>query len=394
MQNAAISTLLPVYNRIDSDFERGRAAELWTAEGRRYLDFGAGIAVVGLGHCHPAVTQALTDQAQQVWHVSNRYRIGKLERLADRLVANSFAETVFACNSGAEALEACIKMARRWAFAAGDTERNRIVTFEGSFHGRTMATISAAADPRLTDGFAPLLDGFDRIPFGDHDALDAAVTDKTCAVLIEPIQGEGGIRPVPPQCLKGLRELCDERGALLIFDEVQCGIGRTGKLFAYEWADVQPDIMALAKGLGNGFPIGACLATARAASGMTRGTHGSTFGGNPLASAVGEAVLDVMLEDGFLSTVHARGEHLRAALNDVAARYPGVFNQVRGLGLMLGMQLHVDNLAFSDGCHRRGLLTVPAADGVVRLLPPLIVTDADIDEAVGIIADVAADMAP
>lgn len=393
MRNAAIPAVMPNYTRLDVAFERGRGCELWDAAGRRWLDFGAGIAVVGLGHAHPHVTRALTDQAEKLWHTSNLYRIGELERLSDRLVAHTFAETVLMTNSGAEAVEACIKLARRHFWAKGEPERNRIVTFEGAFHGRTMATISAAGGKKLTDGFAPLLEGFDIVPWGDHDALHAAVTERTAAILIEPIQGEGGIREVPPQCLQGLRRLCDEKDLLLMFDEVQTGVGRTGTLFAHEQAGVAPDVMAVAKGIGNGFPVGAVLATADAAAGLTPGTHGSTYAGNPLASAVANAVLDVMLEDGFLARVQAAGERLRAGLADLAARRPGVVAGVRGKGLLVGLELHVEPPAFNKACFERGLLAVPAADGVVRLLPPLVVADAEIDEALALLDQVASEFA-
>jgi len=384
-QNAAIPTILPVYNRIDLVFEKGEGSWLTTTDGRRFLDFTSGIAVNGLGHCHPHLVETLKAQAAKLWHVSNLFRIGELERLADRLVANSFAETVFLCNSGAEAMEACIKMARRFQFHRGQPERNRIITFEGSFHGRTMATISAAGGSRLTEGFAPLLEGFDHVPFGDHDALRAAVSDQIAAIMIEPIQGEGGIRPLPQVCLEGLRELCDEHDILLVFDEVQCGMGRTGKLFAHEHFGVTPDIMGLAKGLGGGFPIGACLATARAASGMTTSTHGSTFGGNPLASAVANAVLDVMLAEGFLEGVTARAEHLRAQAEALVARHGQDFELVRGVGLMLGFKTRRPNVEVAAELRAKGLLTVPAGDNVVRLLPPLTVSEDEIDQAIELI---------
>ena len=393
MRNAAISAVMPNYNRLDVAFERGRGCELWDAAGRRWLDFGAGIAVVGLGHAHPHVTSALTAQAEKLWHTSNLYRIAELERLSDRLVAHTFAETVLLTNSGAEAVEGCIKLARRYFAAKGEPERHRIVTFEGAFHGRTMATISAAGGAKLTDGFAPLLEGFDRVPWGDHDALHAAIGEHTAAVLVEPIQGEGGIREVPPQCLRGLRDLCDAHGILLMFDEVQSGVGRTGSLFAHEQAGVAPDVMAVAKGIGNGFPVGAVLATAEAAAGLTPGSHGSTYGGNPLASAVANAVLDVMLADGFLARVGEAGARLRAGLEDLAARRPEVVAGVRGRGLMLGLQLHVAPATFMKACFERGLLTVPAGDDVVRVLPPLVVADAEIDEALGLLDRVAAEFA-
>ncbi len=384
-QNAAIPSLLPVYNRIDLAFERGEGSWLYTRDGRRFLDFSTGIAVNGLGHCHPHLVRALQEQASRLWHVSNLFRIEQLERLADRLVACSFAETVFVCNSGAEAMEACIKMARRFQWHRGQGERNRIVTFEGAFHGRTMATISAAGGAKMVDGFAPLLDGFDRVPFGDLAAIEAAITDATAAVMIEPIQGEGGIRPLDRQFLESLRELCDRHDILLVFDEVQCGMGRTGRLFAYQHFGVTPDIMGLAKGLGGGFPIGACVATARAASGMTASTHGSTFGGNPLASAVANAVLDVMLEEGFLDQVAARAAYLRERAEALVARHQDQLELVRGAGLMLGLKPLLANLELAAELRAAGLLVVPAADNVLRLLPPLIVSEAEIDQAIELI---------
>jgi acetylornithine/N-succinyldiaminopimelate aminotransferase len=380
MDNKALPSLLPVYKRYDLAFERGEGAWLFTTDGRRMLDFASGIAVTGLGHAHPHLVKAVAEQAGRLWHVSNLFRIPELERLADRLVARSFADTVFVCNSGAEAMEACIKMARRYHWARGEPERHRIVTFEGAFHGRTMATVSAAGGKKLVEGFDPLLPGFDIVPFGDHEALRAAVGERTAAIMVEPIQGEGGIRPVPPQCLQGLRELCDERGPLLVFDEIQAGMGRTGTLFACEQAGVAPDIMGIAKGLGGGFPIGACLATARAASGMAVGSHGSTFGGNPLACAVAGAVLDVLLADGFLDQVAARGDQLRDRLEAIRADHPGVVAEVRGRGLLVGVRLHDGAGELIARLQAQGLVTAPAADNVVRLLPPLTVTADEVEQ--------------
>jgi acetylornithine/N-succinyldiaminopimelate aminotransferase len=385
MDNKALPSLLPVYKRYDLAFERGEGAWLHTTDGRRMLDFCSGIAVTGLGHAHPHLVAAVTEQAGRLWHVSNLFRIPGLERLADRLVAYSFADTVFVCNSGAEAMEACIKMVRRYHWARGNPERHRIVTFEGAFHGRTMAAVSAAGGKKLVEGLDPLLPGFDIVPFGDHEALRAAIGPETAAIMIEPIQGEGGIRAVPRQCLEGLRALCDEHGLLLVFDEVQAGMGRTGTLWAYEQAGVAPDIMGIAKGLGGGFPVGACLATARAASGMTAGAHGSTFGGNPLACAVANAVLDVMLAEGFLEQVVARGRQLRDRLDDLQARYPGVLAEVRGQGLLVGLRLHEGSAEFLKRLQELGLVTAPAADNVVRLLPPLIVTGDEIEQACAMI---------
>jgi acetylornithine/N-succinyldiaminopimelate aminotransferase len=385
MKNASIPSLLPVYKRNDITFERGEGAVLWDTKGRRYLDFGSGIAVTGLGHCHPHLVEALTEQARKLWHVSNLYEIEPLQRLADRLVACTFGETLFVCNSGAEAIEIAVKMARRYWWNRGEPLRNRIVTFEGAFHGRTMTGISAVPTPKMAEGFAPLLDGFDVVPWGDQGALQAAVTERTAAIMIEPIQGEGGIRPIPIEDLQGLRQLCDEQDILLILDEVQCGIGRTGRLFAHEWAGITPDIMPIAKGLGGGFPIGGCLATARAASGMTYGTHGSTFGGNPLATAVANAVLDVMLADGFLPEVERKARLLRERVDAIAARHPGRIAEVRGMGLMLGLRTVEPCGDVVARLHAEGLVTIPAADNVVRLLPPLTITEQQIEEACGLL---------
>lgn len=387
MRNAAIPSLLPVYNRIDICFARGQGSWLYDTQGRRYLDFGSGIAVNGLGHAHPHLVRALQDQAARLWHVSNLYRIPEQERLADRLVANSFAETVFFCNSGAEAIEGCIKLVRRYWWAKGQPERVKIVTFEGAFHGRTMAAISAAGSKKLTEGCGPLLPGFEILPFGDHAAIERAIGPDTAAVLVEPIQGEGGIRPIPSSCLKALRELCDRFGVLLVFDEVQCGMGRTGRLFAHETMGVRPDVVAIAKGLGGGFPIGAFLATAEAASGMTAGAHGSTFGGNPLACAVANAVLDVLLAEGFLDRVRAIGAYFERRMREVAAALPTEIAEVRGMGLMLGIKTIRPNTDVAAELRAAGLLTVPAADNVLRLLPPLTVSEAEIDLGCAIIRD-------
>ena len=380
MDNKAVPSLMPVYRRYDLAFARGEGSWLYTTDGRRLLDFGSGIAVTGLGHAHPHLVATVTEQAAKLWHVSNLFQIPELERLADRLVASTFADTVFVCNSGAEAVEACIKAVRRHHWAEGHPERHRIVTFAGAFHGRTLATVSAAGGKKLVEGLDPLLPGFDIVPFGDHDALHAAIGPETAAIMIEPIQGEGGIRAVPPQCLEGLRALCDEHGLLLVFDEIQAGMGRTGTLLASEQANVRPDIAAIAKGLGGGFPIGACLATARGASGMTAGSHGSTFGGNPLACAVANAVLDVMLAEGFQEQVVARGQQLHARLELIREAYPTVVAEVRGRGLLVGLRLHGRSAEFIKTLHGLGLVTVPAADEVVRLLPPLTITQGELEQ--------------
>lgn len=374
--------LLPTYARADLSFERGEGVWL-EAKGsqERYLDFGAGVAVNALGHAHPHLVKALIDQAQKLWHSSNLYRISDGERLAGRLVENTFAEKVFFTNSGAEAMECAIKMARKYHASQGAPERYRILTFEGAFHGRTLATIAAGGQAKYLEGFGPKVDGFDQVAFGDHDALKQAITPETGAILIEPIQGEGGIRPIPSQCLRGLRALCDEHGLLLIFDEVQTGVGRTGKFFAYEWAGIEPDIMAAAKGIGGGFPLGACLATDRAAIGMVAGTHGSTFGGNPLAMAVGNAVLDVVLEPEFLPHVETMGLVLRQRLAELQDRHPRIIESVRGQGLMLGIKTRVLNSDLVTAARAQHLLTIAAGDNVVRLLPPLILSSDDVAEA-------------
>ena len=377
-----ISPILPTYARADLSFETGEGAWLTSTDGTRYLDFGGGIAVASLGYAHPHLVEALTQQGRKIWHTSNLFKIPAGERLAQRLVDATFADTVFFTNSGAEAMECAIKMARKYQSASGHPGTSRIITFEGAFHGRTLATIAAGGQQKYLDGFGPKVDGFDQVPFGDHEALKAAIGPQTGAILIEPIQGEGGIRPVPSQCLRGLRALCDEHGLLLIFDEVQTGVGRTGKFFAGELSGVTPDIMAVAKGIGGGFPLGACLATEEAAKGMTAGTHGTTYGGNPLAMAVGNAVLDVVLAEGFLDHVEQMGLLLKQRLAEVQDRHPDIVELVRGEGLMLGVKLRVNNGDFAVAARAEHLLVIPAGDNVVRLLPPLVITEADALEAV------------
>ncbi len=377
-----IAPVLPTYNRAAVSFERGLGARVYTPEGVEYLDFGAGVAVNSCGHAHPHLVQALTEQAQKIWHTSNIYAMPGQEKLATRLIESSFADTVFFCNSGAEANELAIKMARKYHYAKGHPERFHIITFEGAFHGRTTATLAAGGQEKYLEGFGPKAPGFDQVPFADRQALEAAIGPQTAAILIEPVQGEGGIRPVPHQELRYLRELCDKHGILLVFDEIQCGVGRTGKLFAHEWAGVTPDIMAAAKGLGGGFPLGACLATENAALGMTAGTHGSTFGGNPLATAVGNAVLDVVLEEGFLDNVLRQSINLKQKLERLKDQHPAVIEEIRGSGLMMGIKCKVPNTAFQNAALDEKLLVIGAGDNVVRLLPPLIVTDADVTEAV------------
>lgn len=378
-----IPTVLPTYNRAPLSFERGEGAWLVEADGRRFLDLGAGIAVNALGHANPALVEVLTEQAGKLWHVSNLYQIPAQQELADRLVEATFADTVFFTNSGTESCELAVKMARKYWHEKGQPERSTILTFEGSFHGRSAAGIAAAGSEKMTKGFAPLLPGFRHVPFGDHDALrEAAAAGDVGAILIEPVQGEGGIRPVPDQCLKGLRDLCDEHGLLLIFDEVQCGVGRTGKLFAHEWAGIAPDIMMVAKGIGGGFPLGAVLATETAASGMTAGTHGSTYGGNPLACAVGNKVMEIVADDAFLAEVNRKAGLFRQKLEGLVADNPDVFESVRGAGLMLGLKCKAVNADVMAAGYKAEVLTVPAADNVLRLLPPLTITDEDIAEAV------------
>jgi acetylornithine/N-succinyldiaminopimelate aminotransferase len=376
------SPLLPTYARADLSFEKGEGPWLYGRDGERYLDFGAGVAVNALGHAHPHLVKALTDQAAKLWHTSNLFRIPEGERLAQRLVENTFADVVFFSNSGAEANEAAIKIARKHHAANGHPERFRIVTFEGAFHGRTLATIAAGGQAKYLEGFGPKVEGFDQVPVEDLEALKAAIGPETAALMIEPIQGEGGVRSVSNAFLRELRGLCDQHGMLLIFDEIQTGIGRTGKLFAYEWTGVTPDIMAIAKGIGGGFPLGACLATAEAAKGMTLGTHGSTFGGNPLAMAVGNAVLDVILEPGFLQEVERKSLLLKQRLAELKDRHPGVIAEVRGFGLLTGLRTLVPNTEFIAAARAERLILIGAGDNVARLLPPLIVSDADIGEAI------------
>jgi acetylornithine/N-succinyldiaminopimelate aminotransferase len=379
---AVNSHLLPTYARVNLAFERGEGVWLVTADGERYLDFTSGVAVNALGHAHPALVAALTEQAHKVWHVSNLYRIPEGERLADRLCAATFADTVFFQNSGAEALECAIKMARKYQSASGKPERYRMITFEGAFHGRTLAAVAATGNKKYLEGFGPPVDGFDQVPFGDLAAVKNAIGPATAAILIEPIQGEGGVRVPPPNFLRALRALCDQHGLLLIFDEVQTGFARTGDLFVYQRAGVTPDIMTVAKALGGGFPVGACLATAEASKGMTAGTHGSTFGGNPLAMAVGNAVLDVMLAPGFLEHVRDVALRLKQRLAEIKDRHPSVVAEVRGEGLLVGLRLIPPASELVDELRAEKMLTVGAGDNTVRLLPPLIVSEAEIGEAV------------
>ena len=376
------SHLLPTYARVNLAFERGEGAWLIATDGERYLDFTSGVAVNALGHAHPQLVAALTEQAQKVWHVSNLYQIPEAERVARRLCDASFADVVFFCNSGAEAMECAIKMARKYQSAISRPERYRIITFEGAFHGRTLATLAAGGQKKYLEGFGPVVEGFDQVPFGDLEAAKRAVGPETAAILIEPIMGEGGVRVVEPSFLRALRELCDLHGLLLVFDEVQTGMGRTGELFAYQRTGATPDIMALAKALGGGFPVGACLATSEAAKGMTAGTHGSTFGGNPLAMSVASAVLDVMLAPGFLDRVRRTGLLFKQRLAEIRDRYPSVIAEVRGEGLLIGVRALVPAVQLVDALRAEKMIAVSAGDNVVRLLPPLIVSEQEIAEGV------------
>ncbi|WPZ22720.1 aspartate aminotransferase family protein [Sulfitobacter faviae] len=389
-----IPSVLPTYNRAPLTFVKGEGTWLIEADGRRFLDLGAGIAVNALGHAHPTLVKALTDQAQALWHTSNLYHIPQQEALADRLVAETFADTAFFCNSGTEACELAVKMARKYFYEAGQPERVEIIAFNGAFHGRSSAGIAAAGSEKMTKGFGPMLPGFVHLDLGDSAALEAAITDKTAAIMVEPVQGEGGIRAVPDAELQQMRALCDAHGILLICDEVQCGVGRTGRLFAHEWAGISPDIMMVAKGIGGGFPLGAVLATEKAASGMTAGTHGSTYGGNPLGCAVGCAVLDVVADAAFLAEVSRKAGLLRQRLEGLVAEHPEVFEEVRGAGLMLGLKCKVANADVVTSGYAHELITVPAADNVIRLLPPLTISDDEIAEAVTRLDAIARDLTP
>ncbi|UZD89817.1 aspartate aminotransferase family protein [Cognatishimia activa] len=376
-----ISSVLPTYNRAPLNFVKGEGSWVTEADGRRFLDLGAGIAVNVLGHANPALVDALTSQANAIWHVSNLYEIPQQQALADKLVEASFADTVFFTNSGTESCELAVKMARKYWFEKGQPEKTDIIGFEGAFHGRSSAGIAAAGSEKMTKGFGPLLPGFSQIPWGDLEALKDAISETTGAVILEPVQGEGGIRPMDDADLKAVRDICDDAGVLLILDEVQCGVARTGKLFAHEWAGISPDIMMVAKGIGGGFPLGAVLATEEAASGMVAGTHGSTYGGNPLACAVGNAVMDIVAEPAFLEEVNRKSGLLQQKLEGLVAAHPEVFETVRGSGLMLGIKCKADMGAVLQAAYDADLITIPAADNVIRLLPALNITDEDINEA-------------
>ena len=391
MANPATPALMNTYARSQLAFERGEGAYLITAEGRRYLDFASGIAVTALGHSHPHLVKTLSEQAAKLWHVSNLYRIPDQERLAERLVAASFADQVFFGNSGAEAIECGLKLIRKWQDDFGDGKRYRVIACEGSFHGRTLATLAAAGNEKYLKGYAPYVEGFDHVPFGNLNELRQKIGAETAAILVEPVQGEGGMRAGSVEYLQGLRQVCDEYGLLLMFDEVQCGMGRTGKLFAHEWAGITPDIVATAKGIGAGFPMGACLATNRVAAAFGPGNHGTTFGGNPLAMAVGNAVLDIMLAPGFLGQVAKTGEHLTVKLDQLVRQYPAIYSERRGKGLIQGLKCQVTNTELVEKLRDLGLLTVGASDNVLRLLPPLIITESEIDAAVRLLAAAASE---
>lgn len=389
-----IPSVLPTYSRAPLSFITGEGSWLIEKDGRRFLDLGAGIAVNALGHANPALVAALTDQAGKLWHTSNLYHIPQQQALADKLVALSFADTVFFTNSGTESCELAVKMARKHFYDKDQPERVEIITFSGSFHGRSSAGIAAAGSEKMTKGFGPLLPGFKHVEFGDDAALTDAISPTTAAILIEPVQGEGGIRTVPDQCLKGLRDLCDQHDILLIFDEVQCGVGRTGKLFAHEWAGITPDIMMVAKGIGGGFPLGAVLATENAASGMKPGTHGSTYGGNPLGCAVGNAVIDIIADPDFLAEVNRKAGLIRQKLEALVGSHPDIFDSVRGSGLMLGIKCKVTNSDVVTAGYAQQVITVPAADNVIRLLPPLNISDDEIAEAISRLDQAASSITP
>jgi acetylornithine/N-succinyldiaminopimelate aminotransferase len=383
-----MSAILGTYARRPVSFSHGKGCYLYSTQNEKFLDFVSGIAVNSLGHCHDHLVETIKKQSEKLWHVSNAFEIPEQERLAQRLVEHTFADHVIFMNSGAEATEASIKIARKYFYEKGQPQKNRIITFQGAFHGRTLASLFAANNSEHVKGFGPKVEGFDQVPFGDHEALKKAINENTAAIMVESILGEGGIRVIPDQCLKGLRKLCDEHDLLLILDEVQCGIGRSGKFFAFEWAEISPDIVPIAKGIGGGFPIGACLVNEKAGSGMKPGTHGSTFGGNPLAMSVGNAVLDIILEKGFLENVVSVGHYFEQQLIKLKEKYPSVLEEVRGKGLLRGIKVKVNNVDFLNQLFENKMLAVKAGDNVVRLLPPLIIENKEIDEGVSIIEKV------
>ena len=380
-----MSAILETYARRQLSFSHGKGCYLFSTSNEKYLDFVSGIAVNALGHCHDHLVKTMQNQAEKLWHVSNAFEIPEQEKLAKRLVKNTFADHVIFMNSGAEATEASIKIARKYFYEKGQKNKNRIITFKGAFHGRTLASLFAANNPDHTKGFEPKVDGFDQVDFGDHEGLKNAINKNTAAIMVESIFGEGGIKVIPSECLIGLRKICDENDLLLILDEVQCGIGRTGKFFAFEWSGIQPDIVPIAKGIGGGFPIGACLVNKKAGSGMKPGSHGSTFGGNPLAMSIGNAVLDIIFEKNFLENVISLGNYFEEQLFKVKKKFPHIIEDVRGRGLLKGIKLKVENLTFINHLFEHKLLVVKASENVVRLLPPLIVNKNEIDEAISII---------
>ena len=383
-----MSAILETYARRSLSFSHGKGCYLFSTSNEKYLDFVSGIAVNALGHCHSHLVKVMQSQAEKLWHVSNAFEIPEQEKLAKRLVENTFADHVIFMNSGAEATEASIKIARKYFYEKGQTNKNRIITFKGAFHGRTLASLFAANNPDHIKGFEPKVDGFDQVDFGDHEGLKNAINKNTAAIMVESIFGEGGIKVIPSECLIGLRKICDDNDLLLILDEVQCGIGRTGKFFAFEWSDIQPDIVPIAKGIGGGFPIGACLVNKKAGSGMKPGSHGSTFGGNPLAMSIGNAVLDIIFEKNFLENVISQGNYFEKQLLKIKKKYPHIIEDVGGKGLLKGIKLKVENLTFINQLFEHKLLVVKASENVVRLLPPLIVNKNEIDEAIVIIEKV------
>lgn len=380
-----MSAILETYARRPLSFSHGKGCYLYSTSNEKYLDFVSGIAVNALGHCHNHLVEVIQNQAEKLWHVSNAFEIPEQEKLAKRLVDNTFADHVVFMNSGAEATEASIKIARKYFYEKGQAHKNRIITFKGAFHGRTLASLFAANNAEHIKGFEPKVDGFDQVSFGDHEGLKKAINENTAAIMVESILGEGGIKVIPSECLIGLRKICDEKNLLLILDEVQCGIGRTGKFLAFEWSGIKPDIVPIAKAIGGGFPIGACLVNKKAGSGMKPGSHGSTFGGNPLAMSVGNAVLDIILQKGFLSNVIALGEYFEGELLKIKEKFPNIIEDIRGKGLLKGVKLKVDNLKFMNLLFENKLLVVKASENVIRLLPPLIVNKSEIDEAISII---------
>ena len=380
-----MSAILETYARRPLSFSHGKGCYLYSTSNEKYLDFVSGIAVNALGHCHSHLVEVIQKQAEKLWHVSNAFEIPEQEKLAKRLVDNTFADHVVFMNSGAEATEASIKIARKYFYEKGQAHKNRIITFKGAFHGRTLASLFAANNSEHIKGFGPKVDGFDQVSFGDHEGLKKAINENTAAIMVESILGEGGIKVIPSECLIGLRKICDEKNLLLILDEVQCGIGRTGKFLAFEWSGIKPDIVPIAKAIGGGFPIGACLVNKKAGSGMKPGSHGSTFGGNPLAMSVGNAVLDIILQKGFLSNVIALGKYFEGELLKLKEKFPDIIEDIRGKGLLKGVKLKVDNLKFMNSLFENKLLVVKASENVIRLLPPLTVNKSEIDEAISII---------